>query len=374
MTKHSSITRRGAALLGGASALLAGGFLAGDGFFIIMGLCGIILAGAAWLLGKLTLRNLTADIHLPSHLSAGTPFELELTLHNHRKFIDAFNTSVSLHLPGNFLFHAISPWTAAGSAARIHRNITLAKRGFSDTHHATLSTTFPLGLFLAKRHIEIRREITITPRPIIPLELSRQGCLHDTLPRNGCRAGQTFGEPRGIRPWQAGDSARRIHWPASARSLARGHGLRVREYDPPGFFLDTCHIIFHSFATGGEMLREDRFERALSLLAGSITDLQRQGIPCTLTADFNNWTTVELTSRIQVVECLRSLAQTSRARGTESHDLEAALHAAPAHHTLMIISDMPPDSWQHLLIKHPRSLMIDIRQIRYHRKTLRASA
>lgn len=373
MTTHPPITRRGAALAGGTVALLAGGLLAADGLFILLGLCGVIMIGASWMLGKLSLRNMAVDIHLPKDVRSGIPFDLELTLHNHRWVFDAFSTEVRLSLAAKTTLTSLAPWTPAGSASRILQQVTIAHRGHADTHRVRLSTTFPLGLFVSKHHLEIRREVTVTPRPITPRELVSNGALHDTLPRNGITSGRTFGEPRGIRPWQAGDSARSIHWPTSARAMARGHGLRIREYDPPGFHPDHCHIVFHSYATGREMLREDRFERALSLLAGSLIELQSLGIPCTLTADFLDWQSVCCASRLQVVECLRTLARSQRARGTEAHELESILHSVPSAHTLVVISDMAPDSWQHLLEKRPQALSIDIRQVRYRHKTLQAA-
>jgi uncharacterized protein (DUF58 family) len=373
MIAHPPITRRGAALAGGTVALLVGGLLAADGLFILLGLCSVILTTASWVLGKISLRNMTVAIHISKDAPAGIPFELELTLHNHRSFFDAFNTEVQLDLPAKTTLTTVAPWTPAGSASRILQQVTIPGRGHTDTHHVRLSTTFPLGLFVSKHHLEIRKQITVTPRPITPRELNSNGALHDTLSHNGITAGRTFGEPRGIRPWQAGDSARSIHWPTSARAMARGHGLRIREYDPPGFHPDQCHIVFHSYATGREMLREDRFERALSLLAGSLVELQNLNIPCTLTADFTDWQDVSCTSRMQVVECLRALARTHRACGTEAHELESILRSVPPTHTLMIISDMTPDSWQHMLAKHPQALIIDIRQVRYRHKTLQSA-
>lgn len=379
MIKRPSITRRGASIAGGTVALLLGGFLSAEGLFIVLALCGSLLISTSWMLGKLSLRNLAIGFHLPKYVSAGTPFELELTLHNRRTFLDAFNTEVQLLLPGlpgktdTATTTAVAPWTAAGSASRITQRIAIPGRAYVDTHQIRLTTTFPLGLFLSKRHLEVRQKITVTPRPIIPRELNDNGSLHDTLPRNGHTSGHTSGEPRGIRPWQAGDSARNIHWPTSARSMARGHGLRVRQYDPPGFNPDECHIVFHSYATGREMLREDRFERALSLLSGSLIELHHMGIPCRLTADFLDWQPLPCTSKTQLVDCLHTLARVQRASGTEAHELQNILRPISPDHTLMIISDMTPDSWRHLLMNHPQTLIIDIRQVSYRHKTLHAA-
>ncbi len=39
----------------------------------------------------------------------------------------------------------------------------------------------------------------------------------------------------------------------------------------------------------------------------------------------------------------------------------------------MILSDMIPDSWQHLLCKHPQTLVIDIRQVFYQKRTMQTA-
>ena len=370
MNKRLPMSRHGAALAGGTFALLAAGLLVGDGLLMLLGLCGVLLLGLAWLFACLSLRAMDVSIHLPKRVAAGKVFDFELTLHNRRSWLDAFHTEVLVWLPGKTPFTAVAAWTAAGAASRIQELISLPGRSYADLHPVQLSTTFPLGLFQVKRSLSIRHAITVTPRPIHPVELNSDGSLHDGQPRGGVTVGQSFGEPRGIRPWQAGDSARRIHWPASARAMARGHSLRVREYDPPGFHPDHCHLVFHSYASGGEMLREDRFERAISLLAGALISLRGNGIPCVFTADFNDWQDVSCSSHSQLVECLFQLARVQRNRGTEAHDLEYTLRAVSPDHALMVISDMPPDSWRHLLVKHPHTLIIDIRQIRYRAQRL----
>lgn len=373
MKKRLPISRHGAALSGGAFALMAVGLLAADGLLLLIGLCGLLFLVLACVLAFLNLRNLGVSVHMPQRVRAGKPFELELTLFNRRRWLDTFNTGVSVVFPDGKVFAAASPWTAAGSASRILEEFVLPARGSGDTLEIRLSSTFPLGLFQMKRSLTIPHSLTVTPRPIHPIELSSDGSLLDSQPRGGVTTGQSFGEPRGIRPWQAGDAARRIHWPASARSLARGHDLRVREYDPPGFHPDHCHIVFHSYATGGEMLRSDRFERAISLLTGSLMTLHANGIPCVLTADFNDWQDVPCRTRAQLGECLFQLARVQRYRGTEAHDLEQCFHSVSSDHALMIISDMAPDSWNHLLVQHPHTLIVDIRQIRYHHKILHSA-
>jgi uncharacterized protein (DUF58 family) len=371
--RQLSITRKGAALSGGAVAMMMSGVFTSEGLFLVLGVCGVTLIVFCYLLGKINLTRLMPEFHMPANVAASRTFEIEISLCNKRSLLDAFGIRIDITLPDRSVFSVSAPWTAANQTSLILLQGSIPGRSYADAHPAVISSRFPLGLFCLHRKVILRREVVVTPLPITPLELNSYGSLTDALPHSGISSGHTFGEPRGIRPWQAGDSARHIHWAASARAMAVGHDLRIREYDPPGFYPDQCHIIFHSYASGREMLREDRFERALSLLTGTLTELQGKGIPCLLSADFFNWQPVPCQSRRQLVECLASLAQAKRAKGTESHDLDHAVRSISPDHAVVIISDMTPDSWSHLLAQHPNILAIDIRQIRYRHRILHAA-
>ncbi|MGB0774229.1 MAG: DUF58 domain-containing protein [Akkermansiaceae bacterium] len=365
-----SITRRGAAVAGGAVALLIGGILVVDGWMMVLGICGLLILTAAFFLSRWNIKQLELQIHLPGKVHAGSDFEIELCLLNHRRLLDAFQIKIELYMPGETLIETTAPWTPSQTSSRLQQWLTLPSRGFSHQHPLCLSSDFPLGLFRPQKVTTLTHPVTVAPRQIVPMELNEDGSSHDADPQHGASTGHSSGEPRGVRPWQPGDPARRIHWPASARSLAHGHGLRVREYDPPGFHPDFCQLVFHSFATGGEMLREDRFERAISLLSGAVTELYSRGIPTQITADFLDWQQVSCRTRAQWIDFTTSLARVSRSGGIEAHDLQTVLQSVSKEHTLMIVSDMPPASWQHLLDNHPHTLIVDIRQVRYRIKTV----
>ena len=374
MLKKRSLTNRGAALSGGAFAMIVSGLLTADGFFILLGISGLLLTLCCYILGKANLAQLKPNIYLHNKVVCRRTFEIEISLHNQRRLLDAFDLQIHVALMGQSVFAAHAPWTAANHSSRITLQGSIPRRGYTDNHQVELSSQFPLGLFQLKKRLTIQHEMKVTPNPIIPLELNQHGSLQDALPHFGLSNGKNFGEPRGIRAWQAGDSARHIHWPASARAMARGHDLRIREYDPPGFHPDNCHIIFHSYASGREMLREDRFERALSLLAGTLTELQGKGIPCTLSTDFLSWEPFTCHNRKQMTDFLTILTKIQRSRDTESHDLDHAIRTTSPEQAVIVISDMTPDSWAHNLAKHPNILFIDIRQVRYQHRILHAAS
>jgi uncharacterized protein (DUF58 family) len=318
------------------------------------------------------MRRLAISLRSPARVYADSPFELRLLLENRRSLLDAFGMKIDLKLSGQVDVRTYAPWTAAGSSSHIRMRGSIPGRSAALEHTFSLESITPLGLFLAKASGAARHEILVFPRPLTPRELFTQGALHDASLLPGTTPGHAPGEPRGIRPWQPGDPAKHIHWPASARSLSRRRGLRIRENDPPGFYPQHCTVVFHSFGMSGELIRSDRFEWALSLTCGSLRYLRDHGIPTTFLADFNEWKPLTVSSRPSFANLLVSLARAHRRNDTEAHDLLPILDRIPDDHSIIILSDMPPDAWAHTLPKRP-ALLIDVRQHRYGARKLQTA-
>jgi uncharacterized protein (DUF58 family) len=208
-----------------------------------------------------------------------------------------------------------------------------------------------MGLFEMRRVLLLAHSLVVFPRVVAPEGLRALGVLMDASPVDGAAAGEAVGEPRGLRPWQPGDSPRRVDWPNSIRSWAHGAGLVVRETDPPGFHPRRCVVLFHSFGADGSLIRPDRFEQALSLAAGTLRHLHTLGIPVRLVADFDGWIEHPAATRAQLAVCETVLAKAIRAKGTEAHDLQAAASRTHDDEVLIVFSDMPPGSWRPVLPK-----------------------
>ena len=147
-------------------------------------------------------------------------------------------------------------------------------------------------------------------------------------------------------------------WPASLRGLAAGNACIVREMQPPGQAPERCLVLFHSFGTDGSLIRPDRFERAIALVWSVLRQLRAQGVALRFAADFDDWKCHPATRRSHLAACVDLLTRARRAAGTEAHDLQRALALREAAEGLVIVSDMPVDSWKSALPARDRALAV----------------
>ena len=132
----------------------------------------------------------------------------------------------------------------------------------------------------------------------------------------------------------------------------------VRESDPPGIRPLRAVLVFHSYGTDGGLIRPDRFEKALSLAAGTLRQLHAMGMPVRFIADFDDWTPRPANTPSQIAKCLEIMTLAKRSGTSEAHDLQAALAGISDEEGLVILSDMALSSWKSALPKSKRGAFI----------------
>jgi uncharacterized protein (DUF58 family) len=295
-----------------------------------------------------------------------------LSLLNPRRGLDAFGVQALTQLPGGDELSTHALWVAGASAADAELRGSVGARGDHPLPGVVLRSTFPLGLFQAARLVPCPHRLLVFPRPLVPLELLDRGAWRDDSPRPALAAGDAWGEPRGLRPYRAGDAARAICWPATLRSQARGGGLLVRELDPPGFQPREVLVLFHSFGRDRALIRPDRFERALSLAWGALRHFHDLGIPVRLLADFDGWQPRPAAKRRQLALCGELLARAHRHAGTEAHEVQAVLSSLDESTGVLVLSDMPLATWQSSLLPSGARVWVDV--TRYESRSRRPAA
>ncbi len=112
----------------------------------------------------------------------------------------------------------------AGVEGRVEVLVSAPRRGLLRCGQLQICSSFPFGLFECRRLLPLECKCLVYPRPInAPFATAALGdALEEGVDRRS--AGLDFS---GISPYKPGDGLSRIHW----RSLARGQGLHVAEFD-----------------------------------------------------------------------------------------------------------------------------------------------
>ncbi len=111
--------------------------------------------------------------------------------------------------------------SARGTTVRVP--IAAKQRGWLTPERITVDTRFPLGLLRAWSYIQPDMRCLVYPKPddgLLPLPEPSGGTGEKRVASGGSD------DFSGLRPYQAGDSPRHIHWKAAAR----GQGLRTKVF------------------------------------------------------------------------------------------------------------------------------------------------
>ena len=356
-------TWRGVILGGLGFSLFTVGMWRVDGVMAAMGIAVAALFGVAFVLGRMNLRSLALAYDGPSRVESGKGFTGKLILSNAGGFADSLWIEFGIDLMGEAVVSGKVFWIAGGSVAEVEVRPVLRTRSLSKEHRGWVQSGFPLGLMTFSKKLTLEAEIGVLPKPIVPRALALRGYLLDGAPLGGSKHFGGIGEWKGLRERRGGDGLRRIAWAASLRSEAAGGAILVREDEPPGSQAEGCLVVFHSYGGAGDLIRPDRFEKALSLFCGALGNLLGSGMPVRWIADFNGWEEGVLKTRRQLAGVREGLLAVKRASGTEAHDLIGAMNRAYEYECVVVVSDMPRSGWEAFVPDAAISpVLVDIRE------------
>lgn len=98
-----------------------------------------------------------------------------------------------------------------------------SKRGWFSPGRVTIATRFPLGWFRAWSHVDLSLRCLVYPRPAGAQPFP---AFHAEPSGEQGASGKGEDEFSGLRDYQRGDSARRVHW----KAVARGEGIPVKVF------------------------------------------------------------------------------------------------------------------------------------------------
>jgi len=191
-------------------------------FLMLGGMLGFITL-SGWLSEQM-VRRLEVKRRV-GRATAGEPARIVYEVRNGNRRLPAFSIEAGEERsPARGWIPVIPPGESGSGRAET----VWPTRGVYPLETLTLSTSFPFGLFVKERDVDVPGEALVWPRADLRVREPRPA--GQRVRRSGeAFAGQagTRGEYRGLRPYRPGDDPRDVHWKTTARV---GHPV-VREYE-----------------------------------------------------------------------------------------------------------------------------------------------
>ncbi len=273
------VTREGWIYIGGIIVVALAALNTGNNllFLILASLIAIILMSG--ILSSITLSGIEMRLELPEHIFAGQPVRAQVELENEKLTLPSFSLRVEAaktkKSPAAALLETpvYFPYLPKRERVRQSVPITFARRGAYRQDAFRIVTRFPFGFLQKARRVELPTEALVYPSvepaheffEVLP---ALQGALESL---NKGRGQDLYA----LRDYMPTDSARHVHWKASARLGS----LMVREFARE----EDCRVLLvldphvsAGTATQGDTAKSapaqgaaasERFERAVNLCA-----------------------------------------------------------------------------------------------------------
>jgi len=240
-------------------------------FLILASLIAIILMSG--ILSSITLSGVAMRLQLPEHIFAGQPVRAMVELENEKLTLPSFSLRVEAartkQAPSAAMLETPVYFPYLPKHDRVQQTIpvTFPQRGVYRQEAFRIVTRFPFGFLRKTRRLNLKTEALVYPSveptadylEILP---GLQGALESVTKGRGQ-------DLYALRDYLPTDSARHVHWKASARSGS----LMVREFTRE----DDCRILLvldpHLSAEESSSLKpgvsstSERFERAVTICA-----------------------------------------------------------------------------------------------------------
>jgi uncharacterized protein (DUF58 family) len=233
-----------------------------------------VLALSGWL-SALNFRLVRMLVQIPARCYAGEPFPIRIQAYNGKWFFPTFSISVEPATESAFRF---SPFYVPLIRARDHVAYTgqalVLKRGRYRIGRVRISSRYPFAFFLKQRDYPADAECICYPE-IVPVEQMNLSSLdlRGRKPRFQRGAGH---ELYTIRDYVPSDSARHVHWKASAKAAA----LKTREYAA-----EESRRVTLAFDRFGQRADQEKFEQLVSHAASLAWHLAHEGTELDFIAD-----------------------------------------------------------------------------------------
>ena len=273
------ITRQGWIYLGGIVLVAAAAINTGNNLLFLILACLIASILMSGVLSSVTLAGVEMRLQLPEHIFAGQTVRSVVELKNQKLTLPSFSLRVEgarkkgassaamLATPVYF------PYLPKDTAVRQVVPLLFSRRGLYRQEAFRIVTRFPFGFLQKARRVDLASEAVVYPSVEATAEFldvlpGIQGAIESLVKGRGQ-------DLYALRDYQPTDSARHVHWKASARSGS----LMVREFAREED--SRVMLVFdpHSEAAEADSTEKEteRFEQAVELCAAIAWDFYERG-------------------------------------------------------------------------------------------------
>jgi uncharacterized protein (DUF58 family) len=263
------ITREGWIYLAGIVLVALAAINTGNNLLFLILACLISSILMSGILSSATLTGVEARLELPEHIFAAQSVRGSVELRNEKQTLPSFSLRVEgvkkkgQTDPPILATPAYFPYVPRRESVKLSVPLRFPRRGIYQQDALRIVTRFPFGFLQKARRVNLKSEALVYPSvEATPEFLDILPGIQGAIESLAKGRGQDLYALRGYLP---NDSARHVHWKASAR---RG-SLMVREFARE----DDCQVLLvfdpHSAAgaPGATRLENERFELAVSLCA-----------------------------------------------------------------------------------------------------------
>jgi uncharacterized protein (DUF58 family) len=273
------LTREGWIYIAGIVAVALAAINTGNNLLFLILACLIASILMSGVLSSLTLAGVELNLEIPEHVFAGQTVRGSVELQNDKQTLPSFslrvegakkkNATASPVLPTPVYF----PYLPRHESVKQSVPITFGRRGLYRQEAFRIVTRFPFGFLQKARRVDVTSEVLVYPSvEATPEFLEILPGLQGTM--------ESFAKGRGqdlyaLRDYLPTDSARHVHWKASARSGS----LMVREFAREE---DTRVLLVldqqsNAAAPGATAAAIERFERTVDLCAAIAWSFHERG-------------------------------------------------------------------------------------------------
>jgi uncharacterized protein (DUF58 family) len=293
---HYHVTREGWLYFAGVTVVVFAAINTANNllYMVLSALLAVLVLSG--FLSALNFRFLRLEVRLPSRCFAGEPFPISLQVVNQKRVLPTF--SIHFEPPENsdirfcaFYIPAVRSLakTSRTSQARITR------RGRFHLRKLKASSRYPFGFFLKDRTYALDAECICYPEIMPPDQVNVSFLdLQGDNPRFERGLGHDLYM---IRDYVPSDSARHVHWKASAKTSV----LKTREYAA-----EESRRVILAFDRFGRAADHERFEQLVSYTASLVYHLVNDGIEVSIVTD--EWRTTQSSPKVVLDSILEYLA------------------------------------------------------------------